>query len=344
MRSPKSTRLCVIQKCKEDVLSASDLQCALGAEEEQERVGARSSNPALVPPPPRTSSCLHAQARPAAPPHWGLHAGRVDLSAARRRPAGSLPRHVTTRPGRGSARGGEGTLAYLPPSLLSSFPQAASATMTWDGSLAISALQAAYASGTTTPTEVARAVHERLTAYAALDPAVWIDVVPLEALLARAAELEEAYEGRDKPALFGVPMSVKNSIDVAGFKTTLACPDFAYVPEKTAPAVERALEAGALLVGTTNLDQFATVRDAFSESPLCTALADVAELPLTGTRRSPQPVWDAALRLRPRVHLGRKLVRFGRLCRRQARLLVRATAFASSSCTQATEVSLSSEA
>ncbi|TNY19614.1 putative glutamyl-tRNA amidotransferase subunit A [Rhodotorula diobovata] len=130
--------------------------------------------------------------------------------------------------------------------------------MTWDGSLAISALQAAYASGTTTPTEVARAVHERLTAYAALDPAVWIDVVPLEALLARAAELEEAYEGRDKPALFGVPMSVKNSIDVAGFKTTLACPDFAYVPEKTAPAVERALEAGALLVGTTNLDQFAT--------------------------------------------------------------------------------------
>ncbi|GAA5941790.1 hypothetical protein JCM3775_000106 [Rhodotorula graminis] len=131
--------------------------------------------------------------------------------------------------------------------------------MPWDGSLVISALHAAYASGATTPTEVVRAVHERLTAYAAdVDPAVWIDVVPLDTLLERAAELERAHDGKDKPALFGVPMSVKNSIDVAGFKTTLACPDFAYVAEKTAPAVQRALDAGAILVGTTNLDQFAT--------------------------------------------------------------------------------------
>ncbi|GAA5838106.1 hypothetical protein JCM9279_004127 [Rhodotorula babjevae] len=131
--------------------------------------------------------------------------------------------------------------------------------MTWDGSLTISALQAAYASGAATPTEVARAVHERLTTYAAdVDPAVWIDIVSLNALLERAAELEQAYVGKDKPALFGIPMSVKNSIDVAGFKTTLACPDFAYVAEKTAPAVQRALDAGAILVGTTNLDQFAT--------------------------------------------------------------------------------------
>jgi len=133
--------------------------------------------------------------------------------------------------------------------------------MTWDGSLSISALHAAYASGATTPTEVARAVHHRLTAYASeVDPAVWIAVVPLDSLLERAAELERAYAGKDKPALFGVPMSVKNSIDVAGFKTTLACPDFAYVADKTAPAVQRALDAGAILVGTTNLDQFATVR------------------------------------------------------------------------------------
>ncbi|GAA5905166.1 hypothetical protein JCM8208_000301 [Rhodotorula glutinis] len=131
--------------------------------------------------------------------------------------------------------------------------------MSWDGSLSIPALHAAYASGAATPTEVARAAHERLTTYAAdVDPAVWIDIVPLDTLLERAAELERAYDGKDKPALFGVPMSVKNSIDVAGFKTTLACPDFAYVAEKTAPAVQRALDAGAILVGTTNLDQFAT--------------------------------------------------------------------------------------
>ncbi|GAA5894883.1 hypothetical protein JCM5296_007607 [Sporobolomyces johnsonii] len=130
--------------------------------------------------------------------------------------------------------------------------------MTWDGDLSISALHASYASGSTTPSEVVRAVYDRIQEYAKRDPAVWIDVAPLEDALAAAAAVEQQYEGKAKPRLYGVPFSVKNSIDVAGYKTTLACESFAYMPEKTAPVVERCLAEGGIFVGTTNLDQFAT--------------------------------------------------------------------------------------
>src|SRR5690606_31092988 len=58
--------------------------------------------------------------------------------------------------------------------------------------------------------------------------------------------------------LAGVPFAVKDNIDVAGFDTTAACPAFAYRPEASATVVERLLAAGALCVGKTNLDQFAT--------------------------------------------------------------------------------------
>jgi len=83
---------------------------------------------------------------------------------------------------------------------------------------------------------------------------VWISTVGPEDLLKRAAELDAA---ADLP-LRGVPFAVKDNIDVAGMATTAACPDFAYVAERTAPVVQRLLDAGALLVGKTNLDQFAT--------------------------------------------------------------------------------------
>ncbi|GAA5928075.1 hypothetical protein JCM1841_005900 [Sporobolomyces salmonicolor] len=130
--------------------------------------------------------------------------------------------------------------------------------MTWDGDLTCSALHASYASGSTTPSEVVRAVHTRIEEYTKRDPAVWIDVAPLEETVAAAAAIEQQYEGKAKPRLYGVPFSVKNSIDVAGYKTTLACESFAYMPEKSAPVVERCLAEGGIFVGTTNLDQFAT--------------------------------------------------------------------------------------
>ncbi|HYF54271.1 MAG TPA: allophanate hydrolase, partial [Salinarimonas sp.] len=58
--------------------------------------------------------------------------------------------------------------------------------------------------------------------------------------------------------LYGLPFAVKDNIDVAGLPTTAACPDFAHVAGASAPAVERLVAAGAILVGKTNLDQFAT--------------------------------------------------------------------------------------
>lgn len=86
---------------------------------------------------------------------------------------------------------------------------------------------------------------------------IWITEVPDAALHQRAAELD-AVPADARGPLHGTPFAVKDNIDVAGLPTTAACPDFTYHPAHTAPAVQRLLDAGALLVGKTNLDQFAT--------------------------------------------------------------------------------------
>jgi allophanate hydrolase len=88
------------------------------------------------------------------------------------------------------------------------------------------------------------------------DPALWITRVPDETLRARAAALE-AEGPRDRP-LWGVTVAVKDNIDVAGLPTTAACPAYAYNPAASAEAVARLEAAGALILGKTNLDQFAT--------------------------------------------------------------------------------------
>ena len=86
---------------------------------------------------------------------------------------------------------------------------------------------------------------------------IWIHIVSKEALLEKAKAL---YLRRDKNELplFGIPYAVKDNIDVAGIPTTAACEEFSYVPEYSADVVKRIEEAGALMVGKTNLDQFAT--------------------------------------------------------------------------------------
>src|SRR5207302_3363982 len=87
-----------------------------------------------------------------------------------------------------------------------------------------------------------------------------ISRVAEDALLAAAAALERraATEGLAAMQLYGLPFAVKDNIAVAGLPTTAACPGAAYPPQRSAPAVERLLAAGALLIGKTNLDQFAT--------------------------------------------------------------------------------------
>ena len=90
---------------------------------------------------------------------------------------------------------------------------------------------------------------------AALNP-VWISLVPRDTVMARAAEVMRG--DRATLPLYGVPFAVKDNMDVAGLVTTAACPAFAYTAEATATVVKRLEEAGAILVGKTNMDQFAT--------------------------------------------------------------------------------------
>ncbi len=65
-------------------------------------------------------------------------------------------------------------------------------------------------------------------------------------------------KNRERYPLWGIPFAIKDNIDLAGVPTTAACPDYAYIPEKSAYVVQKLIEAGAIPVGKTNLDQFAT--------------------------------------------------------------------------------------
>jgi allophanate hydrolase len=89
---------------------------------------------------------------------------------------------------------------------------------------------------------------------------IWISTVPEAHLSERARALDDLQRegGAARLPLFGVPFAVKDNIDVAGLPTTAACPDFAYVPDRSATVVRRLEAAGAIVVGKTNLDQFAT--------------------------------------------------------------------------------------
>ncbi|MEV4630988.1 allophanate hydrolase [Micromonospora sp. NPDC049523] len=117
-------------------------------------------------------------------------------------------------------------------------------------------LRQAYAEGRRTTVDT---VEQVLTELAREDDRnVWISTVPAAELRARAAELHGVRDRMDRLPLYGVPFAVKDNIDVAGLPTTAGCPEFAYLPERTAPVVRRLLDAGAILVGKTNLDQFAT--------------------------------------------------------------------------------------
>jgi allophanate hydrolase len=100
--------------------------------------------------------------------------------------------------------------------------------------------------------EMITAVYDRLESEP-LNP-VWIALVPREAALARAREVES---GADLP-LGGMTFAVKDNIDVAGMPTTAGCPAYAYNPSSSATVVTLLQEAGAILIGKTNMDQFAT--------------------------------------------------------------------------------------
>jgi allophanate hydrolase len=126
-----------------------------------------------------------------------------------------------------------------------------------DTSLDLGSLARRYSDGSACPSDVAMDVLGRIAARG--DDHVWITLRATEDLLGDAAELARRWpDPRSRPPLYGVPFGVKDNVDVAGLPTTAACPAYAYVPDRSAPLVDRLLAAGALLVGKTNLDQFAT--------------------------------------------------------------------------------------
>lgn len=119
-----------------------------------------------------------------------------------------------------------------------------------DLSLDLATLRVAYESGLD-PHALIDLVFDRIEA--AIDPGIFIALRPRADVHAEMG----ATRMSGKP-LWGVPFAVKDNIDVAGLPTTAACPDFAYMPEADAACVARLRAAGAIVIGKTNLDQFAT--------------------------------------------------------------------------------------
>jgi allophanate hydrolase len=122
-------------------------------------------------------------------------------------------------------------------------------------SLDFAALAAAYAGGVT-PVQIIREVYARIRARG--EDHVWITLRPEADVLAEAAALAARRSGGEKLPLYGLPFAAKDNIDVAGLPTTAGCPAYAYTPSADAEVIRRLRAAGALVIGKTNLDQFAT--------------------------------------------------------------------------------------
>jgi allophanate hydrolase len=118
----------------------------------------------------------------------------------------------------------------------------------------ISAIVKAHRAGTIEPHATIAECYARIRAHD--DPAIFISLRDEAEVLADAERLGS--ERNRDGALFGVPVAIKDNIDVKGLATTAACPAFAYEPKADATCIARLKDAGAIIIGKTNLDQFAT--------------------------------------------------------------------------------------
>jgi allophanate hydrolase len=123
-----------------------------------------------------------------------------------------------------------------------------------EDSLLISGLRTGYLANRFTPAEVMARLIDR--ADSAEQRHIWITRLSHDQVMGYVRALQSR-SIEDLP-LYGIPFVIKDNIDLAGVPTTAACPPFAYVPARSATVVERLLEAGAIPLGKTNLDQFAT--------------------------------------------------------------------------------------
>lgn len=110
----------------------------------------------------------------------------------------------------------------------------------------------------TTAVGVARNTISKIAAYELVQPQVWISRFSEQEILRAAAAVDDRVQAGEQLPLAGVPFAIKDNIDILGLPTTAGCPEFAFNPNQTASVVQALLDAGAVAIGKTNLDQFAT--------------------------------------------------------------------------------------
>ena len=118
----------------------------------------------------------------------------------------------------------------------------------------VAAIVAAHRAGAVSPARTVARSFQRIRDHN--DPAIFISLRNEAEALAEAEALSKK-DAAQLP-LYGVPVAVKDNIDVLGLPTTAACPAFAYSPAFDATSVAKLRAAGAIIIGKTNLDQFAT--------------------------------------------------------------------------------------
>jgi allophanate hydrolase len=116
--------------------------------------------------------------------------------------------------------------------------------------ITINGLRKSYLSGELKPAGMIEHVFGRIRAEG--ERPIFISLADEREAIERATSVDVALP------LGGIPFAVKDNFDVAGMRTTAGCPSYAYEPEHTAPVVQRLIDAGAILIGKTNMDQFAT--------------------------------------------------------------------------------------
>ena len=120
--------------------------------------------------------------------------------------------------------------------------------------LSIASLLSRYRRGETTPASVVAEIRRR--SEACRDDNIWIHPLSADEVEPWLQRLEG--QSPDSLPLYGIPFAIKDNIDLAGIPTTAGCPEYAYIPKNSSLVVQRLLDAGAIPVGKSNLDQFAT--------------------------------------------------------------------------------------
>lgn len=121
-------------------------------------------------------------------------------------------------------------------------------------SLSISQIHKLYKEGALTPETLVSDIKNKIDEYQ--DYNIWIHVLNDDELASYISVLKNK-EPDDLP-LYGIPFAIKDNIDLADIPTTAACAEYSYIPEKSSFTVQLLIDAGAIPIGKTNLDQFAT--------------------------------------------------------------------------------------